>query len=87
MPLDMLESVLVRLRARCSQESPCVIWYMRFPTMPFKKAPDCREKRQEEHLLGPYLEIEGLEDLTVEQAFELSDASAERLLAVAPLSF
>jgi len=30
---------------------------------------------------GRVLEIEGLEDLTVEQAFELSDASAERSAA------
>ena len=30
---------------------------------------------------GRILEIEGLEDLTVEQAFELSDASAERSAA------
>jgi aconitate hydratase 2 / 2-methylisocitrate dehydratase len=42
---------------------------------------DRREEGKKNAFSGRVLEIEGLEDLTVEQAFELSDASAERSAA------
>ena len=44
------------------------------------------EEGQEEHLSGRILEIEGLPDLKVEQAFELSDAAAERSAAACAIA-
>jgi len=47
---------------------------------------NCGQERQENIFNGRILEIEGLEDLTVEQAYELTDASAERSAAAAVIS-
>src|SRR5699024_12720584 len=46
-----------------------------------KRLPTAEKSGKKNIFAGRVLEIEGLEDLTVEQAFELSDASAERSAA------
>ena len=68
-------------RVRCSLASPCATWFMRFPTTPSARPADRREEGKKNIFSGRILEIEGLNQLTVEQAFELSDASAERSAA------
>jgi homoaconitase/3-isopropylmalate dehydratase large subunit len=80
MPLDMPESVLVRFKGKMQ---PGVLRDLvnAIPLYAIKRPADRGQARQEEHLLGRILEIEGLPDLKVEQAFELSDASAERSAA------
>ena len=70
------------LKARCNPALPCATWYMPFPTTASKKALLTVEKKNKKNFFsGRILEIEGLDTLTVEQAFELSDASAERSAA------
>ena len=52
---------------------------MLFLILPFKKGLLTVDKLGKKNVFsGKILEIEGLEHLKVEQAFELSDASAER---------
>lgn len=54
---------------------------MRSRTTLSKRSFNSREKGKINVFAGKILEIEGLPDLKVEQAFELSDASAERSAA------
>ena len=81
--LDMPESVLVRFKGKMQPGVTLRDLVHAIPLYAIKAGPaDRRQARQEEHLLsGRILEIEGLPDLKVEQAFELSDASAERSAA------
>ena len=82
MPLDMPESVLVRFKG---QMQPGITLRDLVHAIPYQAIQDGHltvEKKGKKNIFsGRILEIEGLEGLTVEQAFELSDASAERSAA------
>ena len=70
------------LKARCSPASPCAIWCIAIPLYAIKAGLLTVEKKGKKNIFsGRILEIEGLPDLKIEQAFELSDASAERSAA------
>jgi len=82
MPLDMPESVLVRFKG---QRQPGVTLRDLVHAIPYYAIQQglltVEKSGKKNAFSGRVLEIEGLEDLTVEQAFELSDASAERSAA------
>merc|ERR1712137_1013447 len=79
MPLDMPESVLVRFSGEMQPGITLRDLVHAIPLYGIKNGMLTVEKKGKiNEFSGRILEIEGLEDLTVEQAFELSDASAER---------
>nr|WP_274522405.1 bifunctional aconitate hydratase 2/2-methylisocitrate dehydratase [Ectothiorhodospira mobilis] len=79
MPLDMPESVLVRFKGQRQPGITLRDLVHAIPHAAIQQGLLTVEKRGKKNIFsGRILEIEGLEDLTVEQAFELSDASAER---------
>ena len=82
MPLDMPESVLVRFKGKMQ---PGVTLRDLVNAIPFYAIKDglltVAKQGKQNIFSGRILEIEGLPDLKVEQAFELSDASAERSAA------
>lgn len=82
MPLDMPESVLVRFKGKRQPGITLRDLVHAIPLQAIKEGLLTVEKAGKKNVFnGRILEIEGLEDLTVEQAFELSDASAERSAA------
>jgi aconitate hydratase 2/2-methylisocitrate dehydratase len=82
MPLDMPESVLVRFRGSMRPGITLRDLVHAIPYYAIKQGLLTVEKKGKKNIFsGRILEIEGLGDLTVEQAFELSDASAERSAA------
>ncbi len=82
MPLDMPESVLVRFTGKRQAGITLRDLVHAIPLYAIKAGLLTVEKKGKKNVFsGRVLEIEGLEDLTVEQAFELSDASAERSAA------
>ena len=81
MPLDMPESVLVRFGQDAARRHAARPGQRHSAVRDQAGSADRGQTGQEEHLLRPHPEIEGLPDLKVEQAFELSDASAERSAA------
>jgi aconitate hydratase 2/2-methylisocitrate dehydratase len=82
MPLDMPESVLVRFKGKMKPGITLRDLVHAIPYYAIQKGLLTVEKKGKKNIFsGRILEIEGLEDLTVEQAFELSDASAERSAA------
>ncbi|TDB01802.1 bifunctional aconitate hydratase 2/2-methylisocitrate dehydratase [Halomonas marinisediminis] len=82
MPLDMPESVLVRFKGKRQPGVTLRDLVHAIPYYAIKNGLLTVEKSGKKNAFsGRVLEIEGLEDLTVEQAFELSDASAERSAA------
>jgi aconitate hydratase 2/2-methylisocitrate dehydratase len=82
MPLDMPESVLVRFTGERHPGITLRDLVHAIPYYAIEKGLLTVEKAGKVNAFsGRILEIEGLEDLTVEQAFELSDASAERSAA------
>ena len=82
MPLDMPESVLVRFKGKMQPGITLRDLVHAIPYYAIQKGLLTVEKKGKKNVFsGRILEIEGLEDLTVEQAFELSDASAERSAA------
>lgn len=82
MPLDMPESVLVRFKGEMQPGITLRDLVHAIPLYAIKKGLLTVEKKGKKNIFsGKILEIEGLESLTVEQAFELSDASAERSAA------
>lgn len=82
MPLDMPESVLVRFKGKMQPGITLRDLVHAIPLYGIKQGLLTVEKKGKiNEFSGRVLEIEGLEDLTVEQAFELSDASAERSAA------
>ena len=82
MPLDMPESVLVRFTGKRQPGITLRDLVHAIPLYAIKDGLLTVEKKGKKNIFsGRVLEIEGLEDLTVEQAFELSDASAERSAA------
>ncbi len=82
MPLDMPESVLVRFKGEMQAGITLRDLVHAIPLYAIKQGLLTVEKKGKKNIFsGRILEIEGLSDLTVEQAFELSDASAERSAA------
>jgi len=82
MPLDMPESVLVRFKGQMQPGVTLRDLVHAIPLYAIKKGLLTVEKKGKINIFsGRILEIEGLPDLKVEQAFELSDASAERSAA------
>ena len=79
MPLDMPESVLVRFKGEMQPGITLRDLVNAIPYAAIQKGLLTVEKAGKKNVFnGRVLEIEGLPDLKVEQAFELSDASAER---------
>ena len=82
MPLDMPESILVRFKGQMQPGVTLRDLVHAIPLYAIKKGLLTVEKKGKKNIFsGRILEIEGLPDLKVEQAFELSDASAERSAA------
>ncbi len=82
MPLDMPESVLVRFKGTRQPGITLRDLVHAIPYFAIKQGLLTVAKAGKKNIFsGRILEIEGLEDLTAEQAFELSDASAERSAA------
>jgi aconitate hydratase 2/2-methylisocitrate dehydratase len=79
MPLDMPESVLVRFKGKMQPGVTLRDLVNAIPLYAIKAGLLTVAKQGKVNVFsGRILEIEGLPDLKVEQAFELSDASAER---------
>jgi len=82
MPLDMPESVLVRFKGSLQPGITLRDLVHAIPYYAIQEGLLTVEKKGKKNIFsGRILEIEGLDNLTVEQAFELSDASAERSAA------
>ena len=82
MPLDMPESVLVRFKGEMQPGITLRDLVNAIPLYAIKSGLLTVAKQGKKNIFsGRILEIEGLPDLKVEQAFELSDASAERSAA------
>jgi len=82
MPLDMPESVLVRFTGKLQPGVTLRDLVNAIPWIALQSGDLTLEKKGKKNVYnGRILEIEGLEHLTAEQAFELSDASAERSAA------
>ncbi|MCX4189316.1 bifunctional aconitate hydratase 2/2-methylisocitrate dehydratase [Methylophaga sp. OBS3] len=79
MPLDMPESVLVRFKGEMQPGITLRDLVNAIPYAAIQQGLLTVEKKGKKNIFnGRVLEIEGLPNLKVEQAFELSDASAER---------
>ena len=82
MPLTMPESVLVKFKGELQPGITLRDLVNAIPYQAIKEGLLTVEKKGKKNIFaGRILEIEGLEDLKCEQAFELSDASAERSAA------
>jgi len=82
MPLDMPESVLVRFKGELQPGVTLRDLVNAIPLYAIRQGMLTVEKKGKKNVFsGRILEIEGLPKLKVEQAFELSDASAERSAA------
>ncbi len=84
MPLDMPESVRVRFRGALRPGITLRDLVNAIPYLAAKQGLLTVPKKNKKNVFaGRILEMEGLPDLTTEQAFELTDASAERSAAAA----
>ncbi|MDR2690418.1 MAG: bifunctional aconitate hydratase 2/2-methylisocitrate dehydratase [Azoarcus sp.] len=82
MPLDMPESVLVRFKGQMQPGVTLRDLVNAIPLYAIRQGLLTVEKKGKKNIFsGRILEIEGLPELKVEQAFELTDASAERSAA------
>lgn len=82
MPLDMPESVLVRFKGEMQPGITLRDLVHAIPYYAIQEGLLTVEKQGKKNIFsGRILEIEGLPELKVEQAFELADASAERSAA------
>lgn len=82
MPLDMPESVLVRFKGELQPGVTLRDIVNAIPYVAIQKGLLTVEKQNKKNIFsGRIMEIEGLPDLKVEQAFELTDATAERSCA------
>jgi aconitate hydratase 2/2-methylisocitrate dehydratase len=82
MPLDMPESVLVRFKGEMQPGITLRDLVHAIPYYAIQEGLLTVAKQGKKNIFsGRILEIEGLDNLTIEQAFELSDASAERSAA------
>lgn len=84
MPLDMPESVLVRFKGKLKPGITLRDVVNAIPYWAIQQGLLTVPKKAKKNIFnGRILEMEGLPDLTVEQAFELTDAAAERSAAAA----
>lgn len=84
MPLDMPESVLVRFKGERQPGITLRDLVNAIPYVAIERGLLTVEKKGKKNIFsGTIMEIEGLENLKVEQAFELANASAERSAAAA----
>ncbi len=84
MPLDMPESVLVRFKGNLKAGITLRDVVNAIPLWAIQQGLLTVPKKNKKNVFnGRILEMEGLPDLTVEQAFELTDAAAERSAAAA----
>jgi aconitate hydratase 2/2-methylisocitrate dehydratase len=82
MPLDMPESVLVRFKGKLNPGITLRDVVNAIPYYAIRKGLLTVPKKNKVNVFnGRILEMEGLPELTVEQAFELTDAAAERSAA------
>ncbi len=82
MPLDMPESVLVRFKGKLNPGMTLRDAVNAIPYWAIKQGHLTVPKKNKVNIFnGRILEMEGLPDLSVEQAFELTDAAAERSAA------
>jgi aconitate hydratase 2/2-methylisocitrate dehydratase len=82
MPLDMPESVLVRFKGEFNEGITLRDAVNAIPYWAIKQGHLTVPKKNKVNIFnGRILEMEGLPDLSVEQAFELTDAAAERSAA------
>ena len=82
MPLDMPESVLVRFKGALNPGITLRDAVNAIPYWAIKQGLLTVPKKNKKNIFnGRILEMEGLSDLSVEQAFELTDAAAERSAA------
>ncbi|MGL9769274.1 MAG: bifunctional aconitate hydratase 2/2-methylisocitrate dehydratase [Sodalis sp. (in: enterobacteria)] len=82
MPLDMPESVLVRFKGTMQPGITLRDLVHAIPYYAIKQGLLTVDKKSKKNIFsGRILEIEGLPELKVEQAFELADATAERSAA------
>lgn len=79
MPLDMPESVLVRFKGKLKKGIFLRDVVNAIPYFALEQGKLTLDKKNKKNIFnGRIMEMEGLPDLPVEQAFELTDASAER---------
>ncbi|MFM7423777.1 MAG: bifunctional aconitate hydratase 2/2-methylisocitrate dehydratase [Elainella sp.] len=82
MPLDMPESVLVRFRGQLQPGVTLRDIVNAIPYVAIQQGLLTVEKQNKQNIFsGRIMEMEGLPDLKLEQAFELTDATAERSCA------
>ena len=87
MPLDMPESVLVKFSGRLNSGITLRDAVNAIPFFAIKQGLLTVAKKGKKNIFnGRILEMEGLDDLTVEQAYELTNASAERSAAGAVIA-
>lgn len=87
MPLNMPQSVLVRFKGKMNPGITLRDLVNAIPYYAIKQGLLTVPKQNKKNIFsGKILEIEGLEDIKVEQAFELSDASAERSAAACTIA-
>jgi aconitate hydratase 2/2-methylisocitrate dehydratase len=88
MPLDMPESVLVRFSGKLKPGLTVRDAVNAVPYFAIRQGLLTMEKKNKKNVFnGCVLETEGLEDLTLDQAYEFTDASAERSAAAAVFAF
>ncbi len=86
MPLDMPESVLVKFKGNLKKGITLRDVVNAIPLWAINQGKLTVEKKNKKNIFnGRILEMEGLPDITVEQAFELTDAAAERSAAAATI--
>ena len=86
MPLDMPESVLVKFKGKLKPGITLRDVVNAIPYAAIQKGLMTVPKKNKINVFnGRILEMEGLPDITVEQAFELTDAAAERSAAAATI--
>lgn len=82
MPLEVPESVLVRFKGKLNPGITLRDAVNAIPYVAIQKGLMTVEKKNKKNIFnGRILEMEGLPNISVEQAFELTDASAERSAA------
>ena len=87
MPLDMPESVLVRFKGKMQPGITLRDVVNAIPYQAIKQGLMTVEKKGKKNVFnGRIMEIEGLPNLSIEQAFELTDASAERSAAACAIA-
>lgn len=86
MPLDVPESVLVKFKGTLKEGITLRDLVNAIPYFAIKQGLLTVEKKNKKNIFnGRIMEIEGLDNLTVEQAYELSNSSAERSAAGATI--